>query len=338
MPDIILTGSVGIGGKNNKADILNIQIALNQRLKLIAPTARLKEDGDLGTQPEKSKTIAAIMAFQKMVVGTTNPDGLIDVNGKTHKKLNATSATTLPAGNSELLTFPGTNFTHGKTKKTLTECLDTLPVELRPDFKANISQIIREMHKLGVALGIIKKYKAGYRTFLEQYTLPSTATKAGPGESFHNYGLATDLGVLDWVDNKGNSHADFWLSEMDKIPEYKGFSSKIWAKRNALGGNNMYSLSWEIIHLQGVPATTSGMESLAKCLNEAAKSGSFSYQAGIGISKAYQCKVSKTANWVIIGTAKELWAGIVKNVTADEKKTIISHMKKAESIAKTIKL
>ena len=87
-----------------------------------------------------------------------------------------------------------------------------------------------------------------------------------------------------------------------------------------------------------MPASTSGTESLAKCLNQAANSTEFSYQKGPGIRKIYQCKVSKKARWVDIGTAKELWSGIVKNVGVGEKKTIISHMKKAESIAKTIKL
>jgi hypothetical protein len=209
---------------------------------------------------------------------------------------------------------------------------------MRTNFKSKISQIIRGMYKLGIAMGTLKKYKAGYRSFQEQYNLPTRATKAGPGESFHNYGIAADLGVLDWVDNTGKSHNDFWLTKMDSIPQYKGFSSKIWAKRNALGGSGVYNLSWEIIHLQGVAAKTSGRACLAKCLNEAAKLTDYSYQKGPSKSKTYQCRVSKTANWVDIGTAKELWGGIVKNVSAQDKATIIAHMRKAESIAKTINI
>jgi len=338
MSNVTLSGSVGIGGKNNHQDILNIQVALNQRLNLIAPMTRLKEDKSLGKHPEKSKTVAAIKVFQKKVVGFSNADGLIDVNGSTHKKINLTVAASQSPNSDGLLTFPGTNFTYKRTKKTLAECLATLPAEMRADFKSNISTIIKEMHKLGIAFGAGKKYKAGYRTFQEQYNLPPAATKAGPGESFHNYGLAADLGVIDWVDNKGKSHSDFWLGTMDEMSGYKGFSSKIWAKRNSFSGSKVHALSWEIIHLQAVPAKTSGRESLAKCLNEAAKQSDFSYQKGAGKSKVYQCKVSKSAKWVNIGTAKELWIGAIKNVTAADKKTIIGHMTKAESIAKTIKL
>jgi hypothetical protein len=288
--------------------------------------------------PQNSKTVAAIKLFQKKVVGMITPDGLISVNGKTHKNINATGVSTSTLKKIDLLTFPGTTFTYGKTKKTVAECLATLPSEMRSGFKTKITHIIKEMHKLGIALGTTKRLKAGYRTFKEQYDLPVKATKAGPGESFHNYGLAADLGVIDWVDNKGKSHSDFWLGTMDSKSEYKGLSAKIWTKRNSFGNSGVHSLSWEIIHLQGVPAKTSGRESLAKCLNEAAKSSDFSYQKGPNKSKTYQCKVSKTATWVDIGTAKELWNGVVKNVKDADKKNIIAHMKAAEGIAKTITL
>ncbi len=338
MPSITLSNSVGINGKNISKDVLTIQKTLNKMLSLIAPIKKLAEDGSLGRTPEKSKTVTAIKAFQKKVVGMINPDGLISANGRTHKKINATPEASSALKGAALLTFPGTTFTHGRTKKTVAECIATLPTEIRADFKTKITQIIKEMHKLGIAFGTTKKYKAGYRTFQEQHSLPTTSTKAGPGESFHNYGLAADLGIIDWVDNKGKNYSDFWLGTMDSMAGYKGLSAKIWAKRNSVAGTGVYSLSWEIIHLQGVPAKTSGRESLAKCLNEAAKATDYSYQKGVGKSNIYQCKVSKAAKWVNIGTAKELWSGTIKNVTADEKKIIAAHMKKAESIAKTIKI
>lgn len=335
MSKLQLTNSVGINGVNRYADILALQKAFNQRIKSISPTKPLKEDGNLGPNPEKSETVAAIIIFQKKVVGIANPDGKVDVNGRTHKRINETPIDI--QNSSELLTFPGTTFVHGKTKMTLSECTATLPDEMRADFKSRIIQIINEMHKLGFAFGAPKKYHAGYRTFQEQFLLPADSTKAGPGESFHNYGLAADLGVLNWVDKDGKSYSDFWLGTMDKMPEYRGFSAKIWAKRNSLGGTNVHSLSWEIIHLQGVSAQTSGPTSLVKCLNEAAGISGFSYQYNGG-KKGYQCKVNNTAIWVDIGTAKDIWSGAIKNVSAIDKVTIADHMKKAEGIAKTILL
>lgn len=335
MSKLQLTNSVGINGINRYADVLALQKAFNQRIKSIFLTKPLKEDGNLGPNPEKSETVAAIITFQRKIVGIANPDGKVDVNGRTHNKINE-----MPIdiqNSSEILTFPGTTFVHGKTKMTLSECTATLPDEMRADFKSRIIYIITEMHKLGFAFGAPKKYDAGYRTFQDQFLIPPGKTNAGPGESFHNYGLAADLGVLNWVDKEGKSYPDFWLGTMDKMAEYRGFSAKIWAKRNSLGGANVHSLSWEIIHLQGVSAQTSGPANLVKCLNQAAGISGFSYQYNDG-KKCYQCKVSNTTAWVDIGTAKAIWSGAIKNVSATDKVVIADHMKNAESIAKTILL
>ncbi|WP_055733277.1 hypothetical protein [Agarivorans gilvus] len=65
-----------------------MQAALNQLLGLIPPTKKLAEDGKLGSKPENSKTVAAIKVFQKKVVGMVRPDGKIDVNGRSHRKIN----------------------------------------------------------------------------------------------------------------------------------------------------------------------------------------------------------------------------------------------------------
>jgi len=337
MSSITLSGSVGIGGVNQKKDIYSVQVALNQRLNLIPDISKLVEDRSLGKNPAESKTVAAIKEFQKKVVAMSKPDGTIDVNGKTHGKINSTSKNL-----DKLLTFPGTTFTHRKTSVSLVACFATLPKELRPTYKKHIKKIIRGMHDLGIAFGASKKYSAGYRSFQQQYKLKTKKTKkfitnAGPGESFHNYGLAVDLGVINWVDKNGKSYnTDFWLGSMDKAPGYTGFSSKIWKKRNSFGLNKVYSLKKEIIHLQSVPAKTSARSGLAKCLNKAATGTKFSYQRGPNKSSTYQCKVSEKAKWVNIGTAVELWESKVKNVTSSEKKTVITHMKKAESIAKII--
>lgn len=85
---IQLTGSVGIDGHNQAADIKTIQSALNKLLNLIAPTVKLAVDGSLGRMPANSKTVAAINQFQRKVVGMVRPDGKIDVNGRTHRTLN----------------------------------------------------------------------------------------------------------------------------------------------------------------------------------------------------------------------------------------------------------
>jgi putative chitinase len=75
--------SVGKQGINNKVDVKVIQAALNL---VQSPNFKLKNrlviDGKNG-----SKTITSIEAFQKDIVKLSNPDGRIDVNGKTLKTL-----------------------------------------------------------------------------------------------------------------------------------------------------------------------------------------------------------------------------------------------------------
>ena len=88
MENLRITQSVGIGGKNSLNDIKAVQTVLNTLIQLIPPTQKLVVDGKLGMKPESSKTVSAIMLFQKKVVGIVRPDGKIDVNGRTHKKIN----------------------------------------------------------------------------------------------------------------------------------------------------------------------------------------------------------------------------------------------------------
>jgi hypothetical protein len=88
MGSMRITQSVGIGGKNGVNDIKAVQISLNSLIHLIPPAKSLVVDGKLGFKPENSNTVKAIMLLQKKVVGLTRPDGRIDVNGKTHKKIN----------------------------------------------------------------------------------------------------------------------------------------------------------------------------------------------------------------------------------------------------------
>ncbi|MEE1675022.1 hypothetical protein SNR37_000344 [Agarivorans aestuarii] len=88
MAKLQITQSVGVGGVNKPNDIKAVQAALNKLLGLIPPIKKLAEDGKLGSKPENSKTVAAIKAFQKKVVGMVHPDGKIDANGRSHRKFN----------------------------------------------------------------------------------------------------------------------------------------------------------------------------------------------------------------------------------------------------------
>jgi hypothetical protein len=239
----------------------------------------------------------------------------------------------------KVLTFPGTQFRYQRTTRTLDSCLQTLPSGLRDDFDAAIRDIITGMHALGFALGVMNSVKAGYRTFDDQAGLGAEATKAGPGESLHNYMCAVDLGFLEWVDEEGKARKDFWLGLMDKIPKYAGFSDLLWEKRNSLSAD-AHPLSWEIIHLQGVPAKTSGRALLARCLNQAAvEAGDTRWQYRVKGTNQYESTLGSTpVSWTTVGKAKELWAKQATNCSAVERLIIRKHMEAAETLAKTVAL
>ena len=343
MATIKLTGSVGIDGDNKYDDIMTIQKALNARIHLISPTKKLKEDGSVG-KTEKvikdSKTVAAIMAFQKKVC-KFKPDGLIDVGKGTHRKLNETGAKKL----TELLTFPGTKFQHRRCEMTLEQCLAGLRTQrhLRPKVKAKVKHVITEMHKLGFAFGLYHG-TAGYRTWDDQRNIKLRAKKEGrnpliarPGESFHHYGFAVDLGCLEWIDKTGRKYKrDVWLGGLEKHANTR-ISGKIWKKRDSFCSASLYPLKGEMIHLQSYPAKKSAADIYVRILNKAAKNkkSEYKYKRSGPKSRYYQVKTSKKGKWVTIGTALSIYRKKMWNIKAAEQNIVHAHMKEAETIAKT---
>lgn len=82
-----IRSSVGRGGVNRSTDVVVVQQLLNANIRSIAPIARLDEDGLCGRL-----TIAAIEAFQRVVVRMARPDGRVDPGGNTLRRLNGETA------------------------------------------------------------------------------------------------------------------------------------------------------------------------------------------------------------------------------------------------------
>lgn len=80
----IITASVGDKGENNVEDVKIVQCLLNQH-KLAAFAKPLKIDGQSGPF-----TIKRINAFQEVMMNMLQPDGLVEVNGETLKRLQVT--------------------------------------------------------------------------------------------------------------------------------------------------------------------------------------------------------------------------------------------------------
>ena len=76
-----ITGSVGKNGVNQSQDVELIQKLLNG-CNIPNEETPLDEDGLIG-----NKTISRIEAFQKKIVLLSKPDGRVDPDGRTFKKL-----------------------------------------------------------------------------------------------------------------------------------------------------------------------------------------------------------------------------------------------------------
>ena len=79
-----ITHSVGEHCPNHRDEVKIVQILLNLNLYQLIPLAPLKADGQFG-----KVTRDVIMTFQSRVVRMANPDGKVDPQGQTLKKLRA---------------------------------------------------------------------------------------------------------------------------------------------------------------------------------------------------------------------------------------------------------
>ena len=79
----LIDQSVGKGGRNVFKDVAVVQHLINGCLHMLTPLSPLEADGKIGP-----KTVGAIQAFQEKVMSMKKPDGRVDPNGNTLKKLN----------------------------------------------------------------------------------------------------------------------------------------------------------------------------------------------------------------------------------------------------------
>ncbi|WP_241639716.1 N-acetylmuramidase domain-containing protein [Rosenbergiella epipactidis] len=77
-----ISSPVGIGQKNNYADVFTVQVLLNKNKKITTPSTKLTEDGAFGPN-----TLERIKYFQKSIVNLKNPDGIISPTGATMRNL-----------------------------------------------------------------------------------------------------------------------------------------------------------------------------------------------------------------------------------------------------------
>lgn len=200
---------------------------------------------------------------------------------------------------------------------------------LNEDFRKKVAEVVtRVFRKYELVLSLAGNM-GGPRTFQEQFEQrrdkPGT-TKAGPGESNHNFGQGMDLGFypIKWMEFSGKPvNDDWWLNKLVKTYNLKLWADELWDLRNEIAVDQVglfpSALDGDDIHLQkfsdddvnvGMP------NSLAKLLDTA---GAMSWRHHNG---GYECDLGFGGPWRHVGKSMEIWAE-----TGPMKKDWIAHGK-----------
>jgi hypothetical protein len=155
VPNIIK--SVGMGGQNNKADVIIVQRLLNNfvtALNLVALTA----DGGCG-----EKTITAIRKFQMTHFGGNVADGRVDPVGKTMAALNAI----MPVSVSDPAGLSGATWWHANQAHYLnSNSVD----DLVPEFREKVNRFIAAMRAASASVIIESTRRNKIRAYLMHFS------------------------------------------------------------------------------------------------------------------------------------------------------------------------
>ncbi|MFL5582263.1 MAG: hypothetical protein ACJ8AO_17990 [Gemmatimonadaceae bacterium] len=240
--------------------------------------------------------------------GPTDTSGVVSVDGPTIKKLSEL----LPKGFEGIRTMPDCTLVYlagdaAAATASAKEISDN--ADLESGFRTTVASLVNLMyqrHKLVLSL----TKSGGRRTFQKQYELATQAeapTKAGPGESNHNWGRAVDIGFqgIRWLQGDGSVLTDdYWLNRLAKTKP--AWSAELWQGRNAIAVGELglfpSALAGDLIHLQAFDDDKVSMrKSLAALLDTV---GAMSWSVGSG---SYQCDLGGGKDKVPVGKATQIW-------------------------------
>lgn len=172
MPNILK--SVGLGGQNNKADVIIIQRLLNNFVTALDMTA-LNPDGGCGQM-----TIMAIRKFQTARFGSNGADGRVDPVGKTMAALNATAPTVADPKLLSGAAWWHNNQAHYANSSSLSD--------LVPEFREKVTRFINAMRAASAHVTIDSTRRNKIRAYLMHYswrisdgTIAASAVPPEPG-------------------------------------------------------------------------------------------------------------------------------------------------------------
>ena len=318
----MISGSVGEGGANEKHDVALVQAILVKTTRAAAPvpssgTYLATYDGDCGKD-----TFAAIRAFQNDHVfvsaqqkqSINNPNataGLVAPNDATWTQL----LLKVPAEFSDLRVLSGgkTVYVAAKNSQREAKLSAVGGLTFAFEFRTRVVACINQMHALhGIAVGVCRD--GDRRTFQTQYELLTSGrgvTRAGPGESNHNFGMAADIGFagLQWLRSNGAvvGNETSWLHQLD--PKQDATSPEallFWSALRTVGTSPEVGAFRGPVadrpHLQNW--NDAGVVMSARLANLLQRSGTMRWAAGQG---TYQCDLGLGGALYAVGTAAQIW-------------------------------
>jgi hypothetical protein len=212
--------------------------------------------------------------------------------------------------------------------------------DLEPGFRGKVALLVGKMfetHKIVLWLTA----SGGHRSFEEQFQIfvKNKTTKAGPGESNHNFGRAVDIGFnqLQWLKGGGTIvKDDWWLNkltnnEKDKVGKAK--ATEFWKARDAIAiplGLWNSILDGDDDHLQSFDDHLPNDKSLVDLMNRV---GALKWEAEHNTPRRYLCDLGLGGKKYNVGKATEIWS-----LTATVTKAMIAEAKtdalKAAALAK----
>ena len=314
-----ITASVGENGKNTISDVALVQAILLKMPRVATPANPATQylsayDGVCG-----ATTKAAIRAFQTDHV-FVSPQSAANPNATAGlvKPGDATWKTLLEKVNSDcsdmrVLEGGKTVYVAATTAQLQAKIAAANVLTFAPAFRTKVIACLNRMLALhGIAVGVCPN--GARRTFQGQYDLLTNGrgvTRAGPGESNHDFGMAVDLGFagLRWLKSDGavTENETPWLQRLDPNPRAMNPQALLfWETLRSVGTSPVVGAFRGPVadrpHLQNWSDT--GVSMTARLADLLARSGTMRWSVARSV---YSSDLGFGGALFPLGTAAQIW-------------------------------